>query len=498
MDEDRRKDYNPEEFDAEQQPANYDFSAAGLPWSNGEVPTDSSAASPDKTVLPPWSGGASFKDMEEQTGAANNMAANNGADPRKQQRQDKKSGREHHYTQVKEVGRGTRKRKFGIVLSVVVGLVLVGLIGFGGGLLAANRLESRMASNLDELLAENGGAVLYRSVDTTTNVTGQKEELSVAEVAELCADSVVEIATETSVSSWSMFGRSSYLVPGAGSGIIISDTGHILTCYHVIEDAQTISVRLSNGESYQASVLAYDEQSDVAIIKIDSESELTPVVFGSSDNLVLGDEVVAIGNPLGELGGSVTEGIISGLDREVSIQDKGTFTVLQTSAAINGGNSGGGLFNMQGELIGMVNAKAEDVGVEGLGFALPIDDIKGIIEDLLNYGYVTERGVSLGVALVDINDERTATSYRVDEFGCYILRVDSGSNAAYAGLQSGDRIVSIDGEKIDSGDQVVEIISGHSANDVITMVIKRNGQQMEIKVTLYGAVPDGATTTSLS
>ena len=325
-----------------------------------------------------------------------------------------------------------------------------------------------------------------------------REDLSISDVAELCADSIVEISTETEVNGWSWFGNSSYLVPGAGSGIIISDSGHILTCYHVIEGAETIAVRLRNGESYQASVVASDEESDVAIIKIEPTSELTPVVFGSSDDLKVGDSVVAIGNPLGELGGSVTEGIISALDREVTIEDKGTFTVLQTSAAINSGNSGGGLFNRQGELIGMVNAKASEVGVEGLGFALPIDDIKGIIEDLLNYGYVTDRGVTLGVVLVDINDERTAASYGVNEYGCYIYQVNADSNAAYAGLRAGDRIISIDGETIDNGDEVVEIISNHSANDQITMVINRNGQEMEVNLTLYGAVPNDTTATSFS
>ena len=317
-------------------------------------------------------------------------------------------------------------------------------------------------------------------------------------MAALCADSVVEIATETTVNSWSLFGNSSYLVPGAGSGIIISDTGHILTCAHVIEDAQTIAVRLRNGESYEAAVVAADEESDVAIIKIDPTSELTPAVFGSSDDLQVGDSVVAIGNPLGELGGSVTEGIISAMDREVTIQNKGTFTVLQTSAAINSGNSGGGLFNRQGELIGMVNAKASEVGVEGLGFALPIDEITDIIEDLLNYGYVTDRGVTLGVVMVDINDERTAISYGVDQYGCYIYQVNADSNAAYAGLRAGDRIISIDGEAIDDGDEVVEIISNHKANDQITMVIERNGQEIEMNITLYGSVPSGATATSLS
>ena len=335
-------------------------------------------------------------------------------------------------------------------------------------------------------------------MDTTGTGVDDREDLSISDVAELCADSIVEISTETEVNGWSWFGNSSYLVPGAGSGIIISDSGHILTCYHVIEGAETIAVRLRNGESYQASVVASDEESDVAIIKIEPTSELTPVVFGSSDDLKVGDSVVAIGNPLGELGGSVTEGIISALDREVTIEDKGTFTVLQTSAAINSGNSGGGLFNRQGELIGMVNAKASEVGVEGLGFALPIDDIKGIIEDLLNYGYVTDRGVTLGVVLVDINDERTAASYGVNEYGCYFYQVNADSNAAYAGLRAGDRIISIDGETIDNGDEVVEIISNHSANDQITMVINRNGQEMEVNLTLYGAVPNDTTATSFS
>lgn len=237
------------------------------------------------------------------------------------------------------------------------------------GLLAADKIEDRLANNLDQMLAETGTTVLYRSVDTTGTGVDDREDLSISDVAELCADSIVEISTETEVNGWSWFGNSSYLVPGAGSGIIISDSGHILTCYHVIEGAETIAVRLRNGESYQASVVASDEESDVAIIKIEPTSELTPVVFGSSDDLKVGDSVVAIGNPLGELGGSVTEGIISALDREVTIEDKGTFTVLQTSAAINSGNSGGGLFNCQGELIGMVNAKASEVGVEGLGFA---------------------------------------------------------------------------------------------------------------------------------
>ena len=490
MSEERRQDQPRAPWEsAPEEQGEYHFTADEIPHddtaSTGSNDTDALYADIDVQAV-------SVEDATDNASAAQGATESTGHDNKNSSEQG------HYYTQVKEVGKGSGKRKVGIICSVIVGLILVGLAGFGGGLLAADKIEDRLANNLDQMLAETGTTVLYRSVDTTGTGVDDREDLSISDVAELCADSIVEISTETEVNGWSWFGNSSYLVPGAGSGIIISDSGHILTCYHVIEGAETIAVRLRNGESYQASVVASDEESDVAIIKIEPTSELTPVVFGSSDDLKVGDSVVAIGNPLGELGGSVTEGIISALDREVTIEDKGTFTVLQTSAAINSGNSGGGLFNRQGELIGMVNAKASEVGVEGLGFALPIDDIKGSIEDLLNYGYVTDRGVTLGVVVVDINDERTAASYGVNEYGCYIYQVNADSNAAYAGLRAGDRIISIDGETIDNGDEVVEIISNHSANDQITMVINRNGQEMEVNLTLYGAVPNDTTATSFS
>ncbi|NLF80186.1 MAG: PDZ domain-containing protein [Clostridia bacterium] len=382
-----------------------------------------------------------------------------------------------------------------LALIIAFGVLVLVLVGVGGGLigaaLAAERLESRIENSFTAMLEETGGVVLYRSVDTRSQVT-EGNELSVAAVSRLAADAVVEINTETEVNGWNFFGGpSSYVVPAAGSGVIISDNGYILTCYHVIADTQSVSVNLRNGEIYPAVIVAGDQQSDTAILKIEAEG-LTVAVMGNSDDLVVGDRVVAIGNPLGELGGSVTSGIISALDREVTIAQKRTFNVIQTDAAINSGNSGGGLFNAQGELIGMVNAKASDIGVEGLAFALPINDLKPVIEDLLHYGYVASRGVTLGVSLLTIGDERTATSYRVDELGCYILQVTAGSNAEYAGLQSGDRIVSIDGEAVSEAQQVVDIISGHQADDIIEIVISRNGKIKEMTITLYGKVPNSS------
>lgn len=492
MDEERRQDQTGTPWDSPTPEENgeYHFSA-------DQIPHDDAATTDDSTATDALYTDIDVQAIKVEEASGDDAAGNSSAEAASHEKKES-SEQGHYYTQVKEVGKGSGKRKVGIICSIIVGLVLVALIGFGGGLLAADKIEDRLANNLDQMLQASGSTVLYRSVETTGDNVDDREDLSISDVAALCADSVVEIATETTVNSWGLFGNSSYLVPGAGSGIIISDTGHILTCAHVIEDAQTIAVRLRNGESYEATVVAADEESDVAIIKIEPTSELTPAVFGSSDDLQVGDSVVAIGNPLGELGGSVTEGIISAMDREVTIQNKGTFTVLQTSAAINSGNSGGGLFNRQGELIGMVNAKASEVGVEGLGFALPIDEISDIIEDLLNYGYVTDRGVTLGVVMVDINDERTAISYGVDQYGCYIYQVNADSNAAYAGLRAGDRIISIDGEAIDDGDEVVEIISNHKANDQITMVIERNGREIEMDITLYGSVPNDATATALS
>jgi serine protease Do len=429
---------------------------------------------------------------EEQYGDSGETSGSVTAAPAAQEQSQPRDGR---YTTVAEIRGRSRGAYLGRIFSIVLAAIAIALLGFGGGMIAANqmgeKLEGMLAENFSQLLADAGGAVLYRSVDTNISQTAEqpgRAQLSVAEVAELCADSVVEIQTETAVSGWGMLGLNSYLLPGAGSGVVLTENGYILTCAHVIANAKTIAVRLSNGETYPAELIAADEQSDVAIIKIE-RTELTPAVMGSSDLLQTGDGVVAIGNPLGKLGGSVTNGIISALDREVTIQGSGTFNVLQTNTAINSGNSGGGLFNMQGELIGMVNAKASDVGVEGLAFALPTDDIRVIIEDLLNYGYVANRAVKLGVTMVNIQDERAAANYRVEEFGCYILLVNDNSNASYAGLESGDRIINADGEDIDTAEQVVAILADKRANDILELVIERNGQRMTFEITLYAVLP---------
>ena len=381
------------------------------------------------------------------------------------------------------------KEKRSIPWGTAVALVLIcGLLslfaGFGGGLLAANRVGDQMASdinsNLDQYLEDNGTTVLYRSVSTETTEEVETPASLVTKVSDLAADSVVEIVTQVVTENpyaffFGMGGQS--VTQGAGSGVILSNDGYILTCYHVIKEASSIGVTLRDGTQYEATVVGDDRENDIAVLKIDAKG-LTPAVLGSSSDLVVGSPVVAIGNPLGQLGGTVTAGYISALDRELTIDDE-TYNLLQTDAAINGGNSGGGLFN----------AKAESIGVEGLGFAIPIDDVASEIEDLINYGYITSR-VSLGVTMVDIMDQRTAQAYRVEEYGVYLLSVEAGSNAEYAGLQPGDRIISVNDVEIENGDQVVEILSTCHVGDVLKIVLERDGQELTQMVTLYGALPE--------
>ena len=230
-----------------------------------------------------------------------------------------------------------------------------------------------------------------------------------------------------------------------------------------------------------------DDNLDVALLKIDA-SGLTVASFGDSDQLQLGEKVVAIGNPLGQLGGTVTEGIVSALNREITIDGK-AMTLLQTDASINPGNSGGGLFNDQGQLIGLVVAKSAGEDVEGLGFAIPINDVQEILNDLLNYGY-TKGKAYLGISLLDITSEQMARMYNVSETGTYVYSVEDDSAAAEAGLKSGDRIISVDGQEITSNEDVRNLVSSSKVGDELNFVIQRGLSEETLTVTVGEYVPD--------
>ena len=310
-----------------------------------------------------------------------------------------------------------------------------------------------------------------------TSTFNEGEEFSIKTIASLTSDSVVEITTETVVRG-SRLGQ--FVSEGAGSGVIISPDGYIVTNNHVIDGANKIMIKLKNEGVYEAKLIGRSAESDIAVIKIE-ETNLSPVVLGDSDKLVVGDTAVVVGNPLGS-GATVTNGIISAKDREIDLGDI-VMNLLQTNAAVNPGNSGGGLFNGRGELVGIVIAKSAGSDIEGIGFAIPINDIKDTILEIKEYGYIRGR-VMLGVNLLEITDAWDAMMYRVDSTGVYIKSVEEDSDAEKFGLKSGDRIVSIEGKTVKSSSDIKEVLVKKSPKDEVTLVINRNSREYTVKITL--------------
>lgn len=361
----------------------------------------------------------------------------------------------------------------------VLAVIALSLVcGFLGATLA-NMIPIRTTNTAGE------NKVLYQAVDSgNENGSAGTTGMSFSSVAASVQNSVVEITTET-VSTSAFLQQ--YVSTGAGSGVVITEDGYIVTNNHVIDGASTISVRLINGNSYPATLIGTDSKTDIAVIKIEVDG-LQAAVFGDSDKLVVGESVLAVGNPLGELGGTVTSGIISALDRAITVEGE-NMQLLQTDTAINPGNSGGGLFNAAGQLIGVVNAKSSGSGIEGLGFAIPINTAKTVIEELLAYGYVTGR-VDTGMTFLDITDTQTAFSYRVSRLGVYVSSVASGSNAQQAGITAGDCIVAVDGVEISTSAELRSILDGHQVGDSITLTIYRNGRTADIALTLSEYQPN--------
>ena len=305
-------------------------------------------------------------------------------------------------------------------------------------------------------------------------------ELTVAQIVDKNENAVVEIVV--SGTAQNMWGQMQ-LVQGAGSGVIVKDDGYIATNYHVIQGANKVEVTLHNGESYPARIVGSDPTNDIAVIKIDAK-DLTTATIGDSSTVDVGDLAVAIGNPLGQLGGTATTGIISALDRTLDVEGT-TLTLLQTDAAINGGNSGGGLFNSKGELIGIVESKASAVGVEGLAFALPINNVSGIINDLIENGGSTQAAAgtpAVGIVISEVSEDN-AQYYGLESAGVYIAQI-TGENARNAGFQEMDRIVSFNGTKVSSSNEFITLVRKCKVGDTVTVVVSRNGQEIEIKTVL--------------
>lgn len=328
-------------------------------------------------------------------------------------------------------------------------------------------------------------AVIYKAADNThsTETVSETNALSTTDIAAKAAPSVVEINIRGVATTYGIFGGV-YETESAGSGVIISEDGYILTNNHVVEGGTEITVITNEGNEYQATVVGTDEKSDIAVIKVDATG-LTPAVIGNSDNVQAGDKAVVIGNPLGTLGGTVTDGIISAVNREITI-DNETMNLIQTNATINSGNSGGGLFDGQGNLIGIVNAKesgttSSGTTIEGLGFAIPINEAMDVAEQLMTYGTVTNRA-TLGVHVSEVTqDTRGYTA------GLYITDVVRGGAAEAAGLQAYDRIVSVDGTEITSYADLSSVLNDKQPGDTVTVMVERNGQNVMADVTLQAS-----------
>ena len=375
--------------------------------------------------------------------------------------------KEENYTSSKELTKKENKNIFknGGVL-IVMAILFALTIGVAIGSMSKTGDKS---SNME--------GEIYNNIIKTAVSSNSDGEFSIRDIVKLTENSVVEITTE-SVVRGRILGQ--YVAEGAGSGVIIASDGYIVTNNHVVKSANKIMVKLKNGEVYEATVVGRSNEPDIAVIKIEATG-LQPVVVGDSSKLEVGDTAVVIGNPLGS-GFTVTNGIISAMDREIDLGDS-VMNLLQTNAAVNPGNSGGGLFNGKGELVGIVIAKSAGSDIEGIGFAIPINDVKDTISEIKTYGYIRGR-VQLGVNLLEIEDTWDAMIYRLDSLGVYVRSVEEGSDAEKVGIKSGDRIVSIDGNIVKEVDDVKKILAEKKPGDKVKLVISRNSKEYTITITL--------------
>lgn len=349
-----------------------------------------------------------------------------------------------------------------LIMVLSLGLIGCGTAGGSGG----TRTDATGTN-----MSDSSGFVYDPSEDVIGTsddeyvLTDSEQQLTA--LVENVADTVVEITTsQVTTGSW----MQQYVTEGAGSGVVITSTGIIITNNHVIEGADTIQVTMRDGSEYAATLIATDEMYDIAVIKIEATG-LKAATFGDSDDLKVGQTAVAIGNPLGSLGGTVTEGIISATGRQIYVEGI-PMTLLQTTAAINPGNSGGGLFNLAGELIGVVNAKMSEEGIEGLGFAIPSNTALAAATDLLTQGYVTGRP-DVGFTVMEITDMMTLMQYGVLYPGVYVMQL--GANAPES-VKTLDCIVSVNGQSVADADDFKSALYSSFVGDTLTVTFLRKEQ----------------------
>ena len=366
------------------------------------------------------------------------------------------------------------------VTALVLSCALIGgAMGFGGSALQ-NHLA---AKNADTEEAQQASVVYEGSRETSVINIAQidtSKEMTPAEVYAQNVNSTVGIRTSITTNYWGYQTQAA----AAGSGFILSADGYILTNYHVVEDSNSITVSLYDGTEYDATLVGCDESNDIAVLKIDAEG-LTPVVLGDSDNLNVGDQVVAIGNPLGELTFSLTTGVVSALNREVTLSSNVTMNLIQTDCAINSGNSGGALFNLYGEVIGITNAKysssssSSEASIDNIGFAIPLNHVKNIVKSIIETGSITKPYI--GVTVSSVSSE--AQGYGLPT-GAAVRSVEADSPAAKAGLEENDIITEVDGTAINSSTELVNYVGEKTPGDELTFKVYRQGEELELTVTI--------------
>lgn len=399
------------------------------------------------------------------------------------------------------------KKKGGVSGKVVVAAALVcALIGgaVGGGAVLLTRHDRNTEDNAvleastseEDSSTDDDSVIRSKTIDVTTNSTSTK--MTPQDVYENYVNAVVLVYNQGTTSTY--WGQTES--QSSGSGMIISKDGYVLTNNHVVEGAEKLTVMTTSGEEYDATVIGADEVNDVALLKIEGDEDFPTVSIGDSDQIEVGEQVCAIGNPLGELTNTLTVGYVSALDREISESSTGTtINMFQTDCAINSGNSGGPIFDMNGNVVGITTAKYSSSGysnaasVEGIGFCIPINDAMSIVNDLMQYGYVKGR-VSMGVS-VRAMDTTVAQYYNLPT-GVYVAGVTSGSAAENAGIQEGDMICAIDGDETASVAALKQKLKDYKPGDTATVSIYRSSTGKKLDVTITFDEMQATTTTDES
>ena len=383
--------------------------------------------------------------------------------------------------------------KKGVALALVCAL-LGGGMGVGGGFLGASLARGDLPQTV---VSGDGVSTVMQGVRETSVLQIQQidssKELTAAEVYAANVNSTVGIVTSAVTTNfWGQQTQSA----AAGSGFIFTDDGYILTNYHVVEGATSITVSTYDGTSYDAKLIGYDESNDVAVLKIDATG-LTPVVIGDSDKLNVGDNVVAIGNPLGELTFSETSGIVSALNREVTMSNNTTMDLIQTDCAINSGNSGGALFNMYGEVVGITNAKysssssSSGASIDNIGFAIPINQVYGIVKSIIENGYIEKPFI--GVSVLTVSDE--TRKYGLPG-GASVQSITKDSPAEEAGLQVNDIITKVNDTEVASSTGLVKIVRAANPGDELKLTVYRQGETLELTITVGRQIQSANETTA--